>query len=256
MDSVEAENPVRSILRANRILTLLKERNGARLMELEDEIDLSKGSIHSYLATLCQCGLVTKRDNTYYVGYQCLSLGGYVRDRELVYVAGREGADELADRSGERVALVTEWNGRCLWHYQTTGDDAMPMDSHLGVQLPMHCTASGKALLAEFPDERVDAIVEEHGLPAQTDNTITDRAELFDELDEINETGVAFDDAERITGLRGLGAPIKKEGRLLGAIAMSGPVNRLEGDRYREELPDLITKIRRMIEVKATYPET
>ena len=166
MEPKSAKNPVRSIERASEILTLLKQRNGARLVELEDEIDLSKGTIHSYLATLKQCGLVAKRGMVYHVGFGCLDLGGHVRDRSPLYAAGREGADELAEKSGELVALVTNWHGRCLWLYRTTGDNAMPADTYLGVQLPMHCTASGKALLAELPDERVDGIVDAHGLAA------------------------------------------------------------------------------------------
>ncbi len=254
MEPTNARNPVRSILRANEVLEALKERDGARLVELEDDIDLSKGTLHSYLATLQQCGLVTKQGMTYHVGFQCLDLGGYVRDRHPAYVAGRDGANELADESGELVALVTEWNGQCTWLYQATGENAMPMDSHLGVRLPMHCTASGKALLAELPDERVHDVVDAHGLESWTENTVTNRETLFDQLAEIRERGVAFEDEERISGLRGIGVPIERDGSLLGAMALAGPVNRLEGDRYWEELPEQITKIQRMIEVKATYP--
>lgn len=252
----KAKNPVRSIERANEILTLLKERNGARLIELENEIDLSKGTIHSYLATLEQCGLVAKRGMVYHIGLHCLNLSGYVRDQHPLYVAGREGADELAEKSGELVALVTNWHGRCIWLYRTTGDNAIPADTHLGVRLPMHCTASGKALLAELPDEQVNEIVDTHGLPAWTENTVTDRGELFDQLGEARDRDVAFEDEERISGLRGIGVPIKSEGALLGAIAMSGPVNRLENDRYWKELPDQLVKIRRMVEVNATYPRS
>ena len=254
MEPTSAKNPVRSIERASEILTLLKQRNGARLVELEDEVDLSKGTIHSYLATLEQCGLVAKRGMVYHVGFGCLDLGGHVRDRSPLYAAGREGADELAEESGELVALVTNWHGRCLWLYRTTGDNAMAADTHLGVQLPMHCTASGKALLAELPDERVDEVIDAHGLAAWTENTITDRDGLFDHLDEIRDRRIAFDDEERIRGLRGIGVPIRSEGTLLGAIAMSGPVNRLQGDRFWDELPDQIMKIQRMIEANAAYP--
>ena len=254
MEPTSAKNPVRSIERASEILTLLKQRNGARLVELEDEVDLSKGTIHSYLATLEQCGLVAKRGMVYHVGFGCLDLGGHVRDRSPLYAAGREGADELAEKSGELVALVTNWHGRCLWLYRTTGDNAMAADTHLGVQLPMHCTASGKALLAELPDERVDGVIDAHGLAAWTENTITDRDGLFDHLDEIRDRRIAFDDEERIRGLRGIGVPIRSEGTLLGAIAMSGPVNRLQGDRFWDELPDQIMKIQRMIEANAAYP--
>ncbi|WP_207592696.1 IclR family transcriptional regulator domain-containing protein [Halomontanus rarus] len=251
----KAKNPVRSIERATEILELLKELDGARLVDLEGYVDLSKGTIHSYLATLEQCGLVSKDGSTYNIGLNSLTLGGYARDRQPLYVLGREGADELAEQTGELVALMTEWNGRSTYLYQRAGERAMAMDSHLGVQLPIHCTASGKAILSELPEERVHEIIDERGLPVWTDNTITDRAALFEELETIRERGISFDDEERIDGLRGIGVPITRDDDLLGAIALAGPVNRLEGDRYREELPDQLTKIRRMIDVKAKYPQ-
>lgn len=252
----EAKNPVRSIERAARILGLLKELDGARLVDIEEYVELSKGTIHSYLATLEQCGLVSKHGRTYYIGLNCLTLGGYARDREQLYVLGREGADELAEQTGELVALMTEWNGRSTYLYQRAGERAMTMDSHLGVQLPIHCTASGKAILSELPEDRVHEIIDDRGLPVWTDNTITDRTALFEELESIRDRGISFDDEERIDGLRGIGVPIKRDDTLLGAIALAGPVNRLEGDRYREELPDQITKIKRMVEVKAKYPQS
>ena len=245
MKPTTPKSPMRSIERASEILALLKERDGARLVELEDEIDLSKGTIHSYLATPEQCGLVAKRGMVYHVGFGCLDLGGHVRDRDPLYAVSREGADELAEETGELVALVTNWHGRCLWLYRATDDNAMPADTHLGVQLPMHCTASGKALLAEIGDA--------HGLATWTENTITDRSGLFDRLNEIHDRRIAFDDEERISGFRGIGAAIRSEGTLLGAIAMSGPVNRLQSDRFWNELPDRIKKIQRMIEANATY---
>ncbi|WP_158589397.1 IclR family transcriptional regulator [Halococcus sp. IIIV-5B] len=250
---MKAKNPVQSIERADTILTILKDRDGARLMELEDELRLSKGAIHSYLATLEQCGFVRKEGTTYKIGFKCLDLGGYVREGEPVYQAGREGVDELAIESGELLGIIREWEGRCLWLYQTAGTNAMPMDSRLGARLPMHCTASGKALLAELTEGRVREIVDTHGLTRWTANTVSSQEELFDQLATIRKRGIAFDDEERIDGLRGIGTAVKSDGEVIGAIAMSGPVNRLRGDRYWDELPDQLARIQRTIEVKATY---
>ncbi|OVE83017.1 IclR family transcriptional regulator [Natronolimnobius baerhuensis] len=252
--SDEPKNPVKSIQRAVSLLHILKETGGARIVDLEERVDLSKATIHSYLATLEEAGFVRKDGVTYRLGFAPLTFGGYVRDHDPLYVAGRDGADEMAERTGELVALMTEWNGRSTYLYQTSGDQALAMDSHLGVQLPMHCTASGKAILAELPRDRVESIIDQHGLPAWTGATITDREHLFEELEDIRSRGVAFDDEERITGLRGVGVPVTIDDSLLGAIALAGPVNRLQGTRYWEDLPEQLTKIERMIEVKAMYP--
>jgi len=222
-------------------------------VDIESKIDLSKATIHSYLTTLEQCGLVAKNGMVYNIGSQCLYLAGHARDQEAVYIAGREGADELAQDLGELVVIAKEWDGKCTYLYQSSGYNAMPMDSHLGVRLPMHCTASGKALLSEKPDKEINEIIDSNALEAWTESTITSRAKLLDEIHRIRKQGVAFDDEERISGLRGIGVPIKKKGSLIGTLAMAGPVNRFEGDRYWEDLPEKLNKVRRMVEVKAAY---
>lgn len=250
-----AKNPVQSIERTCRLLQLLKTADGARIAELANQVELSEGSIHSHLATLEMFGLVSNEGGVYRLGLDCLTLGGYVRDRHPLYVAGRDGVDELAAETGELVAMTTEGNGKSVYLYQTFGDRAMSIDSHLGVQLPLHCTAAGKAILSELPTDRVEEILDAHGLPAWTERTITDREELFADLEGTRERGVSFDDEERIEGLRAIGAPVVREGSVLGAIAIAGPVTRMDGEYYKEELPNRLQKIRRMIEVAATYPQ-
>ncbi len=55
----------------------------------------------------------------------------------------------------------------------------------------MHQVAGGKAILAEYSRERVEGIIEQHGLPATTEYTITDPETLFQELEDIRKRGYA-----------------------------------------------------------------
>jgi IclR family acetate operon transcriptional repressor len=111
-----------------------------------------------------------------------------------------------------------------------------------------------KAIMAHLPRERVNEIVERHELSASTPNTITDREILDDELARIREEGVAFDDEERIAGLRCVAAPIlSKNDRALGAISVAGPSNRVRDDRFTEELPQRVLETVNVIELNVTY---
>lgn len=81
--------------------------------------------------------------------------------------------------------LVVEEYGHGVFLYRSKGPEAVHMDTHAGKRLPMHTTAFGKAILAHFPEERVEEIIEANGLPAHTPKTITDRDTLFEELESI-----------------------------------------------------------------------
>jgi len=112
----------------------------------------------------------------------------------------------------------------------------------------------GKAILAHLPEERIEEILDTHGLTKATPNTVASREELFDELNRIRDQGIAFDDGERIPGLRCVAAPIlSNNGRVLGAISVSGPSNRVGGDYWEEELAQQVLEKVNVIELNVTY---
>lgn len=83
--------------------------------------------------------------------------------------------------------------------------------------------------------DHIDAIIDRHGLPAVTENTITTEAELKEELTTIAQRGYAIDDEERVKGMRCVAAPITDESNdPIGAISVSGPTNRFNDDVFDE----------------------
>jgi DNA-binding IclR family transcriptional regulator len=251
----KAKNPVRTVEHTLAILEELKERQGAGVSELAQSLDLTKGTIHNHLATLAEHGYVTKTDQEYRLGLRWLSFGGLARDREPLYKLARDAANELAEETGEYSLLAREMDGRNIYLYMVFSGQAVAIDSYLGIQYPLHCTASGKAILSRLPEPRVEEIVAEHGLPGFTANTVTDEASLFDELADIRDRGVAFDDEERINGVRAVAAPIREgeNGPLLGALSVAGPTKRIQGEVFRDEYPELIHRTAQMVEINAKY---
>lgn len=56
------------------------------------------------------------------------------------------------------------------------------MDPNTGHRVHLHNTALGKAILAHYPRERLEAILDRHGMPQTSEETIIDRGGLFEEL--------------------------------------------------------------------------
>jgi len=115
------------------------------------------------------------------------------------------------------------------------------IDRQDGIHRYLHATAAGKAILAQLSNCRVEEIIDQHGLPTETDQTITDPEDLFEELEGIGEKSVAYSDGESAEGLRAVGVPVFRPNRfVLGAFSMSAPSNRLQGLRYHEEIPAIL----------------
>lgn len=232
----EANHPVRTTEKSLELIETLDTDDGFRLTELEERLEMSKSGIHNHLSTLREHGYVEKEGDTYTLSLKFLSLGGHVRSRSPLYRHGREKIDQLADDTGMLANLATEENGRAVYLYQSRGNYAVNLDTHVGFRIRLHNIAIGKAILASLPRERVAAIIDEWGLPQATENTITDRDELFAELETIRERGYATDTEERTEGLTCVGAPVKLGGDVLGAISISAPTKRLGNAGFDDDI--------------------
>jgi len=232
----------------------LKAKEQTGVSELADQLDLSKSTVHNHLQTLRQLGYVVKEDGQYRLGLQFLGLGDRARQRHDLYHVAKPETDSLVEAVGERAQVMVEENAVGIYIYQSLADQAVRTDSHIGTVVDLHATSVGKAYLAHLPEEHLERILDQADLGEQTPNTLTDRATLRAELDEIADRGYAFNDEERTVGMRAVGAPIlSDDDRVLGGISVSGPTTRMNGSWYREEIPDMVTQSARVIGIKATY---
>jgi len=249
----ESPRTLKTVERTAKIINALETLDGGGVTELADFLDMSKSSVYHYLATLRQEEFVVKNGDEYELGLQLLLVGEYVRNHNLLYRYGREEVEELADETGEYANLFTEEHGKGINLYKARGSDAVGTGYQTDkLQQPddLHCTATGKAILAFLSDERVHEILDQHGLPRRTDNTITDRDTLFDRLETVRERGYAYNDGEEVEGLRAVGAPvIDRDGNVLGSLSVAGPTSRMKGERFSEELPELVQRTANVIEV-------
>ncbi|WP_227377649.1 IclR family transcriptional regulator [Haladaptatus halobius] len=253
-NSNRAKNPVKSTVTTFRIIESLKELDGARVTELAQHLDLPKSSVHNYLSTLEQEEYVIKQNGTYFVGLRFLDLGAQARSKLPIYEIAKPEVRSLAEESGELSNLLVEEHGKGVYLHRATGEDAVRVDADTGQRVHLHNTGLGKAILAHLPQGRVNAILDKHGMPSTTENTITDRETLFKELAEIREQGFVFDREERLNGLRCVAAPIlNKDNQIVGAVSVSGPTSRMSTERFSEEIPDLLRNAVNVIELNIAY---
>ncbi|WP_254547128.1 IclR family transcriptional regulator [Halomarina pelagica] len=235
------------------ILEALKELDGAGITELADYLGLAKATVHSHLATLADHEFVVKRGETYHISLRFVDFGGFAKKNVDIYEITAKEVDRLAESTGEVAQFMVEEHGKGVYLHKTRGENAIQTASYAGNRKDLHCTALGKAILSQLSHERVEAIIDETGLPQHTPNTVSTREDLFEELDQIRREKVAFDDEEILQGLRCVAAPIKHpNGDFNGAISISGPTSRFKGERFREELPEVVRGAANVIEVNAT----
>ncbi|MFP8951939.1 IclR family transcriptional regulator [Natrialbaceae archaeon A-arb3/5] len=234
------------------VINTIQKLGGATLEELTDELAISRSTIHLHLRTLLETGYLTKDGAVYHIGLRFLNHGEYARSRKNAYTLAKQTVTDLSNQIDEEVEFVVENDNRgILVHESFHPDSHFPSKerytstapSSAGIYYYLHSVATGKAILAELPTERVESVLDDWGLPRQTAHTITDRDAFFQELEQIRERGVAFADEEYVDGLREVGRCVTApDGTVLGAIAIIGPKYRFMDERYSTELPAILTE--------------
>lgn len=216
----------------------LHESDGAGVTELARHTGLAKSTVHGHLTTMQEYGFVVKEGDEYRLGLEFFHHGQYVRNQYQIYHVAKPTVDELVEDTGEMGWLLTHENGRVMFLYGRGGKTDVDVNALIGSWAHMHCNSGGKAILAHLPDEAVDEIVDRHGLPAKTANTITDRDALAEELERTRERGYALNLSEDLTGIHAVGVPVVHEGVVRGSLAIAGPAHRVTRERCEDELAE------------------
>jgi IclR family acetate operon transcriptional repressor len=217
------------------ILKLVRDMDGATLSDLAEELGRAKSTVHNHLATLTREGLLVRERRQYHIGLRCLEFGEYARNRKQLYTPVKIQVYRLAESTNEEANFAVEENGQ-MYTIEYVMGDANPSNPEAGSQFldvgskyHMHDSASGKAILAEYDDELVEQIIDRYGLSLTTENTITDTAELFEELERIRDQGYATNDEELERGYRAIAASVNgPQNTVIGALSIGGPAYRFE----------------------------
>lgn len=111
---------------------------------------------------------------------------------------------------------------------------AIRMSSKAGNRRHVHSTALGKVLIAWREPKEVARLLRVTGMPALTEKTITTSEELERELALVRKRGYAEDNEENEMGGRCVAAPVRdREGTVIAAVSVSGPLNRMTAANVR-----------------------
>lgn len=245
--------PVQTTRTTIRIIEALKELNEAGVSDIANHLSIPTSTAFDHLQTLEQSELVVKVGSTYRLSMRFLEFGGYTRGNNEVYRTAQPEIQKLARKTGEHANLMIEEFGQGVFLAKAKGEDAFQLDTHIGKRVHLQTTALGKAILAFYPDERVEKILDTHGLPKITRHTNADREHLLEELEDIRENRYATDDEERILGVRCIAAPVMGNDAVLASVSVSGAKNGMKGDRFHEEIPELVQRAANVIEVNLKY---
>lgn len=212
-----------------RILAFLaRQRGPVGAQTIATQLGIPRSSVYHLLAAMTAHGFVVhlEGERRWGLGTAAFELaGGYARQEPLARI-GRPLVAQLADRAGESAHLAVMTGRDVLYIVEERAPRRPALVTDVGVRLPAHLTATGRAMLAALPREQVRALFPDAAALAadRTGRGPTRPAQLREMLREARSRGCATEDGEVTLGLRSVGVAVRDHaGWPAAAIALTWP---------------------------------
>lgn len=236
--------PVGVIGKVLQVLELLdRSPDGLQLREISVATGINKSTVHRFLSHLEAEGyLFRDAAGTYMLGPKLARMGSGVRFQTTLCKICRPTLENLRSATDETVNLAV------LDGFEIVYLDVLESQNHFRLVFPVgarhsvHCTALGKAILANLQDvQRQEQILSATRFVSYTPRTITSAVRLRKDLIEIRKRGFSLDDEETMIGARCVGAAIfDAAGKVVGGISTAGPIS-----RAKDRLPLICAEVRK-----------
>lgn len=217
--------------RSLRVLALLaSEGRALSLADLAARLALPKGTAHRICSQLLVSGYLARDvdERLFSVGPALRKLAFDTLNHGVVRGMRHEVLSELVRQVGETCNFTTLDGAQVLYLDRVEAQWPLRLTLEVGSHVPLHCTASGKLLLAHLQPAARDALIDKITLSPMTAKTITSRDKLRAECEAIAQRGFASDDEEFIAGLVAIAVPVLgSDGRARAAIAVHAPTARM-----------------------------
>ena len=240
----------RAVDRAARILLALASGTPQLgVSEISELIEVPKPTVHTMLRTLERPGLIVQEveGGKYALGPAVLQLGNAYLDGSQLRARSASWADMLARQTGEAVWVgVLSGRNVVVVHHAFRPDDLVQI-LEVGAAIPWHSCALGHAIAAFLPDDAQKALLA-GPVPRLTGRTVRDPEVLRQALAATRERGHAVEDQEATVGDAGLAAAVFDwSGRVVGALGIIGPADRLLANGRQGRLADAVRSTARAL---------
>ncbi|WP_324669526.1 IclR family transcriptional regulator [Geochorda subterranea] len=228
--------------RALDVLELLAESaTGTSVSEVAERMHCHRSTASRLLATLAERGYVERRaDGRYGLGLRILTLAHRALDSMEIRRRAKPYLQYLVKVSEETVNIAVLDGLEIVYIDRLMGTQPISLRTPVGARAPAHCTAIGKVLLAELPEEEARRRLSSRVLTPFTAYTVTNVEDLMRQLSTVRAQGYALNDREHREDSRCIAAPVRDyTGKGIAAISITAPVFRMSEERINELVPYL-----------------
>lgn len=240
--NISERDYVSSLARGLEILRAFsKTRKKMTLSEVAAETGITRAATRRFLLTLVREGYAATDGKLFDLTPQVLELGFSVLSQIDTWDIAKPFLERLSEQIEESVSASVLDGFDVVYVCGIQYHRIISVGVAVGNRLPAYCTATGRVLLAEQPEQDWDAIIKAIKLEPRTRNTVTSKSQFRSILKQTREQGYSLVDQELEIGLLSIAIPVVTlSGKTVGAINVGCPSVRMNHeDMTNRVLPAL-----------------
>ncbi len=234
---------VRAVERALDVLMCFSRQTPElNMTQIAERIGVHKSTVHRLLATLEKNRFVERDPVTslYRPGISLLQMSYLALEQNDLRQLAAPAMRQLNETYQENIHLAVLDECDVVFVHILESPQRIKLAAAIGQRLPAFATASGKAVLAFLPEDKVRSILN-GGMPCFTPNTPASPEALLANLERTRAAGFAVSEREYEDEINAVAAPIFDLGRLpVGSLAVVGPAYRLTMEQMLKMGPELV----------------
>jgi len=246
-----SEQPSQTLAKGLAILEMFSlEHPNWGIRELARALEMNPATVSRLVTTLLSNGFLEQDPATqrYALGPAVVKLANrYVHQNPLPAYARRV-FESFADRFEHNFYLGTLSGYQVIYLAVLDGRGRIKVVVEPGGSTGLHSTALGKVLLAFQSDAFIETFIEQHGLNVHTRNSISNATELWAQIQEIRDFGIAINDGEHFEDIAAVAAPVfNRHNQVIAGVSLAYPRNLVPQSLSVESLVPLVKEISTLI---------
>ena len=215
------------------------------ITELSSRLLFPKSTVHRILKSLANYSLVDQEKETskYRLGLQILEYSNSFYNSFDFRQIAKPFLRRICLETGLNTFLTAWYNGRsiCIDSIAPSRNAITHLFVETGKEMPFHCAASAKMLLACQPSEDIKRIIKEKTLPKYTSKTIVNPKKLEEHLLKIRNKGFSICNEELEEGIKAISVPVKNINKeAIASITITGLSKRISSSNINKFVKILV----------------
>lgn len=224
---MESESVLRRLLRVVEVVSAAPGVISRR--HIAAEVSMPKATVNRLVAQLVHERILQPTDGGLRLGIRLFELGSLAEQQGIgLHDASLPYLEDLYEITHQTVQVAVLDGLDVVYLQKISGQRSSRLDTRIGARMPLNCTGSGKVLLAFSPQDLLEDLLTQRGLVTRTPRSISEPDALRTHLESVQQSGYAVDDEEFQLGMTSVSAPVFHRRRIVAAIALSGPTERIK----------------------------